>query len=172
MNIYEIYTLRLLHIGTGVFWAGSVIYLAAFVTPAVNALEQEGSKFMQQLSRTNRLPMWMNILATLNVLSGFRLIMIRSGNFQADWFTNYEGMVLTIGGVLGFGAFMIGLMVSKPAIERMAKIGEAVAKAGGPPTPEQAQEITVLKAKLAKGVRLVAWHLAATVVLMAIARPM
>ena len=172
MNIYEIYTLRLLHIGTGVFWAGSVIYLAAFINPAVTAIGQEGSKFMQQLSRTNKLPMWMTIISTLNIITGFRLLMIRSGNFRADWFTNPEGMMFTIGGVLAFGAYMIGLMVSKPAVERMAKLGEAIAKADGPPTPEQAQEIGALKAKLAKGVRLVAWHLAATVVLMALARPM
>lgn len=172
MNIYEIQTLRLLHIGTGIFWAGSVIYLAAFITPAVNALGADGGKFMQQLSRTNKLPLWMAILSTLNVLSGFRLIMIRSGNFQADWFMTYEGGCYTLGGVLAFGAYMIGMMVSKPAVDRMAKIGEAVAKAGGSPTPEQSQEIAALRAKLAKGVRLVAWHLAATVVLMAIARPM
>jgi len=171
MNI-EILILRLLHIGSGVFWAGSVIYLAAFITPAVNALGQEGGKFMQQLSRTNKLPLWMTIISTLNVLTGFRLLMIRSGNFQVEWFSSHDGMVFTIGGVLAFGAYMIGLMVSKPAVERMAKIGEAIAKAEGPPSAEQAQELALLRAKVAKGVKLVAWHLAATVILMSLARPL
>lgn len=146
------------------------MYLAAFINPAVMALGAEGGKFMQQLSRTNKLPMWMTIISTLNILTGLRLIMIRSGNFQAEWFTSHEGMVFSLGGLLAFGAYMIGLIVSKPAVERMAQIGEAIAKTGGPPSPEQAQEIAALRAKLAKGVRLVAWHLAATVVLMATAR--
>ncbi len=167
---YEIIILRLLHIGTGVFWAGAVIYLAAFIMPAVNALGPDGGKFMQQLSRTNKLPMWMMILTTLNILTGFRLFWIMSGGFQSEWITSSHGLAYTIGGVLAFGAYMIGLMVSKPAVERMAKIGEAVANAGGPPTPEQAQEIGALKAKLAKGVKLVAWHLAGTVILMSVAR--
>jgi len=170
MNIYEIETLRLLHIGTGVFWAGAVIYLAAFIMPAVNALGPDGGKFMQQLSRTNKLPMWMMVLSTLNILTGFRLFWIMSHGFQGEWITSNMGMGYTIGGVLAFGAYMIGLMVSKPAVERMAKIGEAVEKAGGPPTPEQAQEIAKMRMKVNKGVKLVAWHLAGTVILMSIAR--
>jgi len=170
--MYEIYTLRLLHIGTGVFWAGAVIYLAAFINPAVSAIGQEGNKFMQQLSRTNKLPMWMNIISTVNIITGLRLIMIRSANFHTDWFTTYEGMVFSLGGLLAFGAYMIGLMVNLPAVTSMAAIGEDIAKAGGSPTAEQTQEINALNAKLAKGVRLVAWHLAATIVLMSIARPM
>ncbi len=170
MNAYEIMTLRLLHIGTGVFWAGSVMYLAAFISPAANALGQDGGKFMQQLSRTNKLPQWMMLISTLSILSGLRLIMIRSGNFQAEWFTTHEGMCFSVGGILALGAYIIGMMVTKPAVDRMAQLGEAIAKAGGPPTPEQAQEIEKMRMKIAKGVKLVAFHLAGTVILMAIAR--
>lgn len=171
MNI-EILILRLLHIGTGVFWAGSLIYLAAFISPAVNAMGQEGGKFMQQLSRTNKLPVWMTAISFLNILTGVRLLWINIERGGTAWLTGHEGASFALGGLLGLGAFMIGMMVNRPAVSRMAEIGEAVAKAGGPPTPEQAQQLAFLRAKMQKGIRLVAWHLGATVVLMSAARMM
>ena len=172
MNPYELMTLRLLHICTGVFWAGASIYLAAFIAPAAKALGKDGGRFFQQLARTNKLPIWMNIISTINILTGFRLIMIRSNNFEGWWFTGHEGACFTLGGLLALGAYMIGLMSTRPAAVRLAQIGEAVAKQGGVPTPEQIAEAEQKSAKMAKTVKVVAFHLAATVILMAVARTM
>ena len=166
----ELIILRLLHIFSGVFWAGGVFYLAYFIFPAVNAMGPDGGKFMQQLSRTKKMPVLMSTLGLISVLTGFRLMMIMSGNFQATWFQTGFGMGITLGMVAALGAFGIGIGLNKPRAAKMAQISAAVAASGGPPTPEQQQELILLKGKLEKGVKIMAWHLLAAVLLMATAR--
>src|ERR1700752_2038934 len=118
----EILVLRLLHIFSGVFWAGGVFYLAFFVFPAVNAMGPDGGKFMQQLSRTRNMPMIMTINGIITVLAGLRLLQIDSGNVQATWFQSGMGLVITIGAVAALGALLIGMFFNKPRAEKMAKI--------------------------------------------------
>src|SRR3954471_21083953 len=45
--------LRLLHIGCGITWAGTVIFVAFFLDPAVKSVGPDGTRFMQQLVKTN-----------------------------------------------------------------------------------------------------------------------
>lgn len=166
----EILVLRLLHIFTGVFWAGGVFYLAFFIFPAVNAMGAEGGKFMQQLARTKKMPTIMSIMGLVSVLSGLRLMQIMSANFQAAWFQSNFGIAITIGSVASIAALIIGIGLNRPRANRMAKISAAVAASGAPPSPEQMQEIGKLKSQLEKGVNIMAWHLLVAVVLMATAR--
>jgi uncharacterized membrane protein len=166
----EILTLRLLHIFTGVFWAGGVFYLAFFIFPAVNALGPDGGKFMQQLTRTKKMPTVMTTMGLINVIAGLRMMQILSANFQAAWFQTNFGMAITLGAVAAIAALCIGLFMNKPRADKMGKISAAVAASGAPPTPEQMQELGRLKGKLEKGVKIMAWHLLVAVVLMATAR--
>jgi uncharacterized membrane protein len=162
--------LRLLHICTGVFWAGAVIYLAAFVTPAVKALGPEGGKFMQQLAKTNKLPVVMTIAATLNVLCGILLFWNLSDGFQGAWMSSLHGMILSIGGGLAIIAYLEGLLVTRPTIAKINQLGESIAKAGGPPTAEQAQQLNAYRGKIFKANNFVAFLLAITVIFMSIAK--
>ncbi len=162
--------LRLLHIVCGVFWAGATLYLAGFIIPAVKALGPDGGKFMQQLSRTNKLPVVMNIAGSLTVLCGILLIERLSGTFQLEWFTSQHGMLISIGGTIGLIAYVLGISVSLPTIIRMAAIGKIVAVAGGPPTPEQMQELQKLRNRLFTATNVIAILLLGSVILMSIAR--
>ena len=166
----EILVLRLLHIFSGVFWAGGVFYIAFFIFPAVNALGPEGGKFMQQLSRTKKMPTVMSIMGIINVIVGIRMMQIVSGNFQGAWFQSRFGIAITIGAIATLGALIIGLFFNRPRANRMAAIGAQVAASGTPPKTEQMQEMGMLKNKLEKGVKVMAWHLVVAVVLMATAR--
>jgi len=166
----EIIILRLLHIFAGVFWAGGAFYLAFFIFPAINALGPDGGKFMQQLSRTKKMPTFMSTLGVINVITGLRMIQIDSGNFQSSWFQDNFGLAITLGAVAAIAALTIALAFNRPRANRMAKIGAAVAASGAPPTPEQMQELGKLRSKLEKGVKIMAWHLLVAVVLMATAR--
>ena len=162
--------LRLLHIVCGVFWAGATLYLAGFIIPAVKSLGPDGGKFMQQLSRTNRLPIVMNVTATLTVLCGILMMAQLSGTFQTEWFLKTHGMLTTIGGALGLTGYLVGLLVSLPTILRVNAIGKLVAEKGGPPSPEQMQELMHLRTKLFTATNIIAVLLLVTVMLMSIVR--
>ncbi|MBC8046905.1 MAG: hypothetical protein H7Y00_08930 [Fimbriimonadaceae bacterium] len=162
--------LRLFHIVTGVFWAGSTIYLARFVIPAAKALGPEGGRFMQQLTMTNNLPAAMLGAGTLNILSGILLFWELSGGFQSAWFSSHYGMTLSIGGTTGLIAYIIGVTMNRPAGMRMAALSKAIAASGGVPTPEQAQQVQDARNKLISATNRIAGLLVITVIAMAIAR--
>jgi uncharacterized membrane protein len=148
--------LRLLHILCGIFWAGATIYLAFFIDPAVKALGTDGTKFMQQLAKTNRFPVVMLLAPLITVVAGVLLIWKLSGGLQAQWLSTKYGTVLSAGGVFAIIAFIIGFSVSRPASMRIAKIGKAVAAAGGAPTSPQMEELLALGKKIGIASRVIA----------------
>ncbi len=167
----ELALLRLIHICTGAFWAGGTIYVALFVLPAVKALGPDGGKFMGQLTKTRKLPVFMNVIALLNILTGLRLLMILTDNFKnTAWFATHYGMYISIGMVAALGAFAIGFAVSRPTANKVNGIVSAIAAAGGPPSPAQAEQLGALRAKMAKSLVIMAWHLGAALVFMSLAK--
>jgi uncharacterized membrane protein len=170
MQNMELLILRLLHIFCGAFWTGGTIYLVMFVLPAVKALGPDGSKFMGQLMKTKKLPVFMTIVGVVNILTGLRLLMVLSCNFQPEWFGTHFGIAISIGMVAALGAFSIGSMVSRPTANKMNAIVAAVAAAGGLPNEEQAAQLGALRAKMVKSITIMAWHLAAALIFMSIAK--
>lgn len=171
-NLTYLIILRLLHICFGVFWAGAAIYLACFIAPAVKAAGPEGTRFMQQLARTNKLPVVMTIAATLTVLSGVLLLWKLSGGFQSAWMSSRHGMILNIGGGLAIIAYFEGLFVTRPTVEKINKLGQNIAAAGNPPTAEQMQQLMQLRKKIFAANNFVAVLLAITVIAMSLVRYM
>ncbi len=144
--------LRIIHIVSSILWAGGVMYLALFIAPAVRALGPDGGKFMQQLSRTNSMPTIMTLAGTLTVLGGILLIERLSGGFTAEWFGTPHGIVISTGATFALIAYLIGMFVNRPSVAKMAAIGKAAAEKGGPPSPEQMQELQKLRTKLFKAI--------------------
>ena len=161
---------RLIHISCGVFWAGATIYLAVFIAPAVQASGPEGTKFMQQLAKTNKLPLVMTLAATLNVIFGLLLLWKLSDGFQSAWMGSEHGIILSIGGSIAIIAYLEGLLVTRPTVEKINKLGQAIAKAGGPPSPEQVQQLMAYRKKIFAANNFVATLLAITVILMSVVR--
>src|SRR4051812_47892482 len=108
--------LRIIHIVCAILWAGGVIYLAMFIVPAVKALGPDGGKFMQQLSRTNNMPLIMTLTATFTVVGGILLIERLSGGFTPEWFGTPHGIVLSTGATFAIIAYLIGLFVNRPTV--------------------------------------------------------
>jgi len=162
--------LRLLHIGCGITWAGTVIFVAFFLDPAVKSSGPDGTRFMQQLAKTNRFPIVMMLLAIITVLAGTLLIWRVSGGLQTVWLSTKNGKVLTTGGALAIIAFLIGFTISRPVSCKIAKIGNAVAMAGGPPTPVQLDELVMLGKRLSSASKIIAYLLIFTIVGMSIFR--
>jgi len=139
--------LRLLHIGFGVFWAGSAIFFALFIMPSLKAAGPDGVKFMQALGKSGY-PIAAMIAALITIISGFLLIWTLSGGFEPMWFRSWYARILTSGATLALIAFIIGFTVNRPSAARMNKISEAIAKQGGPPTPEQLTEMMQIRKKI------------------------
>src|ERR1041384_7050969 len=99
--------LRFLHIVSAIFWAGSVMYLALFIVPAVKAMGPDCGKFMQQLSQTNKMPIVMTTAGTLTILAGILLIERISGGFTAEWFGTPHGIVISIGATFAIIAWLM-----------------------------------------------------------------
>jgi hypothetical protein len=162
--------LRLIHISCGIFWAGATMYLAWFILPAVKSLGPEGGKFMQQLSKTNKLPQVMLSMGTLTVLSGILLIHILSGGFQSPWFGTSHGITISIGGTFAIIAYIMGLTINLPSVRKMGQIGAAIASTGGIPSQEQAQQMQSLRKKIYTATSVMALFLLVAVIGMAIFR--
>jgi hypothetical protein len=163
--------LLMLHICTGVFWAGATIYLAAFIAPAVKASGAEGTKFMQQLAKTNKLPVVMTLFATVNVICGILLLWKLSDGFQNhDWMVSRRGMILSMGGGLAIIAYLEGLLITRPTVLKVNKLGQAIAAAGGPPSPEQMQQLMAYRKKIFTANNVVAVLLAIAVIAMSVVK--
>src|SRR5438034_5087899 len=65
--------LRVIHILSGVFWAGATFFLVGFLQPVVAASGPEGGRLMQRLTSQKRFQMAMPVAAGLTILSGLAL---------------------------------------------------------------------------------------------------
>ena len=162
--------LRLLHIGCGISWAGTVIFVAFFLDPAVKSSGPDGNQVHAAACKNQSFSHCYYAPRIITVLAGSLLIWKVSGGLQTLWLSTKNGKVLTTGGVLAIIAFLIGMTVNRPATVKIAKIGKAVASAGGPPTHAQLAELTMLGKRLSTASRIIAYLLIFTIVGMSIFR--
>ncbi len=168
MTLYTV--LRVVHIFAGVFWTGTALMMAGFISPTARTVGPDSAKFMQQLARQNRLPQVIEAAAILNILAGAWLYWLISGGFQMEWITSRGGLALTFGATLAVIAYILGYFFQKPAAKRMGETGREIQAAGGPPSPEQMAEMQAQQKKLAQGGLYSAILLSLAVIGMALAR--
>lgn len=136
--------LRAVHIFAGVLWAGTAIFYFFLVEPAAKSLGPVGPKFMQDLIEKRRYPLYMNVASALTIIAGALLYWNTSGGLQPLWIQSGPGLGFTIGSVAAIGAYLVGFFMLRPRAERMGKLGQQIARAGGPPEPAQAAELQKL----------------------------
>ena len=169
MNLLVL-TLRLLHILLGVFWAGTLIFFAAFLVPSIQDAGPDGGKVMAALQRRRFLDV-MPIVAALTIISGLWLYWRTSAGFNSVWVTSPIGLALGIGGLLALVAFGIGVGIMRPAALRAGALARLVAQSPeGPERAAQASTVQQLRRRAATAGRLVAVLLTVTTALMAVAR--
>jgi hypothetical protein len=140
--------LRLIHVTAGALWVGAAVAYFLFFAPTAKGLGPAGPKFMQDLVGKHRYPLFMNMSSMLCILAGLGLTWIVSGGFTLTWFTTGPGLGFTIGSLAGLGAFAVGFVGIRPRAQRMGQLGAAIAAAGGPPTPEQGEELSRLDVEM------------------------
>jgi len=169
MYIYLL-ILRILHIGCGVFWAGTALFMTFYVFPAVIKAGPDGAKITQAIMGTNKMPVVLAIISFITVLTGILLMWNLSAGFTADWFNSKYGTSLTVGGITATIAFVQALAINRPGAMRMQLIGQEIAKRGGPPKPEELAEMGKLRSRIFLSTRWIAVWVTISVVTMGAAR--
>jgi len=145
---YYVILLRIVHIFSGVFWAGGTFFLVGAITPAVRFAGPDGGKFMQHVARQGLMSRVQGAAAALTVVAGLLLYWRASGHLNGAWITSGPGLALTIGGAAGLLAALYGIVVVGGTSARMGRLAQEMHDAGGPPTPERLAEAQQLGARL------------------------
>jgi hypothetical protein len=114
--------LRAIHILAGSLWVGAAVLNAVFLIPAVMASGPAGGQVMRVMAQVRRLPVFMNSIMALTLLSGLWLYWRDSGGFRVEWVTSRTGLGFTAGALLAIATAAIGATVSVPAVKRLGQL--------------------------------------------------
>mgnify|MGYP001594844046 CR=1 FL=1 len=157
---------RVFHVLLAAFWAGSILYSALILDPAVREAGPEGGKLMGTIQRRG----WMSTIltvASLTVVSGFYLLWVMSGNFSPGLMGSRRGVLLSIGMAAAVVALGIGLTLARPTVDRIGQISGRVASAGGSPSADDLAELALLRERMTTLLRVVALLMVIALVTMA-----
>jgi hypothetical protein len=146
--------------------------MAAFLTPAVRAAGPGGGAVMAQLMQKQNLHRYMIAATWLTILSGLGLAWLVSGQLGFQWFLLGSGRFYGAGAVLALVAAAIGMSVTAPTAQRVAKLAASIQSAGRAPTPEEQGQLRALQARLGQAANIVAIMLVLAASGMAVARYM
>ena len=166
-----IHALRLLHILSGAFWFGAVIFSVRFLMPSLRAVGPAAGPVMAQLNARKMSIVFM-AAAIVNLISGIGLMYAATGGAVGPWMRTPMGQTIGWGGVCAILAMIVGMIVNPPAVKRMGQIAAAATQRGGPPSPDEAAEIQQLQKRMARANGFVAILLTLAISAMAVARYM
>jgi uncharacterized membrane protein len=162
--------LRLVHIVSSVCWAGGGFIFFLFVEPTAKSLAPLGMQFVQYMVTKRRFSIFMVISSTLTLLSGALLIWQRAGGQWLNYVNTGPGLGFTLGSIAGIVVYFVGMLGVNPRALRLARIGDEIQAAGGPPSPAQGAEMHKLDREMSTLSRLDFILVALSLVLMATAR--
>lgn len=137
--------LRVLHIVSGILWAGGAVALGLFIAPTIGATGDVGKQFAAHLIGKTRFSAFMASVGGITVLAGAILYGIDSSWFQSGWMQTPTGIGFGIGAAAGILAFVFGMMLGN-ANKALAVLG---AQIQGKPTAEQMSAIQALQKRQA-----------------------
>jgi hypothetical protein len=162
-------TLRIIHVVTGVFWAGTIFFMVSFLIPAMAHVGPGAGPVQAELAR-RKLFQKLPIVALLAIISGFWMYYLRMQG-SANWAPTREAQVLGAGGLAALIAFIYGATVARPNQDKAAALSaEAASMPDGPDKAGKLAQAGVHRVKVAKAARIVATLIGITVIAMAAAR--
>jgi uncharacterized membrane protein len=165
----EIIVLRVVHLVAGGIWVGTAVFVAALLMPSLVEAGPAGGSVMAALQK-RRITAFLPAAAVLTLLSGLRLLWIDSAGFDASYFRSGIGGAFGLGAVLALTAFIIGMAVTRPSMNRAAVLSDSL-----PSTPEAdrgalVDRIRTLRARGAAGGNLIAILVVLAMAAMSVAR--
>lgn len=162
-------TLRLVHIVTGVFWAGTLIFFVTLLEPSIRASGPEGGKVMMALMHRGYLTI-VPVTAVLTIVSGLWMYWIVSGHFDPSFMRSRTGQILGAGAGLSIIALIVGLSVMRPAAVRIGSLAQRVPTLAESDHAGVMAEMDRLRSRARTAARIVATLLLLAVAAMAVAR--
>lgn len=147
MDLFQI-VLRVLHIASGVFWVGTAWFFFAFVEPTTKAIGPAAGPFMHHIVSRRSITKVITAVSTINVLVGALLYWRVSGGLSQAWLQSGTGIGFTFGAVCAIVAWLIGLTMIGPTVEKIDAAATEMAAAGRPPTPEEMGRFGALQHRL------------------------
>jgi hypothetical protein len=141
---------RLIHIGAGVAWAGGVFLFVVFIQPSAAAIGPAAGPMMGQLLGVRKLVDRFLMMAGIAIVAGLVLYIDDVGDAASfgDFVGTGFGLGLTIGMVFALAAVSVGAFLTRPNLKRLLALQQAIGAAGGPPTPEQGQQVAAIQGQL------------------------
>ena len=136
----ELVVLRILHIVSGVFWAGAAVYLAVVLEPKLRQIVERD--VLQAISKLNSY--WITGSAIVTILAGFALISRTPGRSFSELFSNGWGSAIGIGLIASLAAFFLSGMVGASTARLRRGLADGTASA---------ETIAKLQGRIAMGSR-------------------
>jgi hypothetical protein len=127
--------LRLFHITGGVLWVGFGVFMALVLGPALDRMGPDGGKVMQAIGSKLQTVI-MPLVAISTLVSGFWLYWIVSGGFSPSYTHSGPGLTLAIGGLSALTAFLVGMLLIRPAMTKAMMLSQRLASS--PPDQQAA----------------------------------
>jgi len=162
-------TMRLLHVVLGIFWAGTIVFNALYLQPAMADAGPDGAKVMASLMRRHFLVV-MPVVGFVTIVSGLWLYWHVSAGFQADYMGSSTGMAIGVGTIAALAAFAIGVGILRPAMMRAGALSQAAMQAPAPERDAHLATAQALRMRAAIAGRVVAALLTIAAITMAVAR--
>lgn len=123
----EIIVLRLFHIIGGIFWVGSGLFTTFFLMPAMGRVGPASAGPVMGALQQRRLFTILPVVALLTILSGVRLFQLVSDGFSSAYLSSRPGQVYLWSGLAAIAAFLLSLLVARPAAVRIGQLGATMA---------------------------------------------
>lgn len=134
----ELLVLRFIHIVGAIAWVGGGMYVAFFLVPALMQTPAVIPQIMVLLQR-RKVFVILPTVGLLVVLSGIRLLWIDSAGFAESYLSTGAGRTFSVGGTAGILAFLIQVLVQRPAAVKLGRISAALLAS---PAPDERQRLT------------------------------
>jgi hypothetical protein len=122
---------------------------ALFLQPTAGAIGPQAGPFMRELIMNRKLPNFLVAAGSVTVLAGLALYLKGIDDFGGlgNYLDSTYGLVLTIGAISAIIALGIGILRTRPTIDRTMQLAGEIGATDGPPPPEKAAELAALQAR-------------------------
>lgn len=160
---------RLIHIVSGVFWAGTLIFMARFLFPAIAEAGPDGGRVVQGMAKRGFMQA-IPASAMLTILSGIYLFWRASAGFDPAYMGSGPGITYSIGALSAIIALIIGGTVVRGSMMNTMAKSQAATATEGTERERLLGEAQASRARAGSAGNLVAVLLGLTVICMAVGR--